>query len=105
MTLDKSYFVYILASKKRGTLYTGFSGGLPVRVYQHKMGETQGFTSLYKVKRLVYYEHYNDPETAIRREKQIKKWNRAWKIRLIEQHNPDWNELYVNGEIRALPKE
>ena len=99
------YFVYITASKKNGILYIGFSGSLPVRVYQHKTGEIEGFTSRYNVKRLVYYEGYADPSDGIQREKQLKKWKRAWKIRLIEKHNPKWIDLYDDGEIIALPRE
>jgi putative endonuclease len=101
----KIYFVYFMASKKYGILYVGFSGRLPTRVYQHKTGETKGFTSRYNVKRLVYYEGYTDPNEAIRREKQVKKWKRAWKIRLIQKHNPEWIDLYDDGVILALPRE
>lgn len=94
MKKDKSYFVYILASQKNGTLYTGFTNDLAHRVYQHKHNLVDGFTKTYKVHRLVYYEVFDDPYAAIRREKQIKKWNRKWKIHLIEKTNPDWNDLY-----------
>lgn len=102
---DKSYVVYILASKRNGTLYTGFSGAFEERVYQHKSEAIEGFTSRYKVKRLVYYEQCADAYTAIQREKQLKKWNGAWKIRLIEKHNPEWQDLYNDGEILPLPIE
>jgi putative endonuclease len=102
---SKLYFVYILASKRNGTLYTRFSGGFPGRIYQHKTGEIKGFTSRYNVKRLVYYEIFDNPQDAILREKQLKKWNRAWKIRLIEKHNPNWEDLYADSEILPLPKQ
>ena len=76
----KSYFVYILASKPRGVLHIGFSGDLGVRIFQHKYEEIDGFTKRYFVKRLVYYEIFEDPSAGIAREKQLKKWNRAWKL-------------------------
>ncbi len=104
MRSDKSFFVYFLASKRNGTLYIGFTSGLEARTFQHKTEVVKGFTSRYKVKRLVYYEQYADAYTAIQKEKQLKKWNRAWKIRLIEKHNPDWEDLYNEGEILPLPK-
>ena len=102
---DKSYFVYILASRKNGTLYIGFTSNLAGRTFQHKTETIKGFTSRYNVKRLVYYEQHTDPHTAIKREKQLKKWNRAWKIRLIEKHNPEWKDLYDDGEVLPLPKD
>jgi putative endonuclease len=89
-----SSYVYILASKTAGTLYTGVTSDLVKRVSQHKEGTFKGFTSRYKVNRLVWYEAYGDIEFAIRREKQIKNWLRAWKIRLIEKENPDWRDLF-----------
>lgn len=101
---DKSYFVYILASRKNGTLYIGFTSDLEGRTFQHKTEAVKGFTSRYNVKRLVYYEQYTDPYSAIQREKQLKKWNRTWKIRLIEKHNPEWKDLYHDGGILPLPK-
>lgn len=102
---DKIYFVYILASKPRGVLYIGFTGNLAARVYQHKEGAVEGFTKRYFVKRLVYYEIFGDPLSGIQREKQLKKWNRDWKIRLIEKHNPEWIDLYNDGDILPLPVE
>jgi len=90
----KSYFVYILASKKNGTLYIGVTNDLVRRVYEHKEGVIDGFTKKYNVKKLVYYEIHNDIRNAIQREKQIKKWYRKWKIELIEKNNPEWNDLY-----------
>ncbi len=94
--MTKSYFVYILASKKNGTLYTGVTGDLLKRVYQHKERLVPGFTRKYNVHMLVYYEKYSDIYSAIEREKRLKKWNRQWKINLIESANSDWNDLY-NG--------
>ena len=86
--------VYILASKPNGTLYTGVTSNLLQRVWQHKNNQVKGFTQKYDVKRLVYYEVAEDIVSAITREKQIKKWNREWKIRLIEEMNPEWEDLY-----------
>ncbi|MDA1163613.1 MAG: GIY-YIG nuclease family protein [Planctomycetota bacterium] len=86
--------VYILASKRNGTLYVGVTSDLPGRVWQHKNGIAEGFTKTYGVHMLVYFELHDDMESAIIREKRIKKWNRAWKLRLIEEMNPDWNDLY-----------
>jgi putative endonuclease len=87
-------YVYLLASRKDGTLYLGVTKDLIRRVYQHKSKSLSGFTSRYDVRRLVWFEVYDDPTTAIAREKDIKKWRRAWKIRLIEESNPDWRDLY-----------
>lgn len=91
--------VYILANRKHGTLYVGVTSNLAVRVFQHKNNEVEGFTSKYAVHRLVWAEMHDAMETAIVREKQIKKWNRAWKLQLIEQENPEWDDLYerLNG--------
>ena len=88
------YYVYILASKKNGTLYIGITDDLPGRVYEHKNDMVDGFTKKYKVHRLVYYEGHEDVKQAILREKQLKKWKRQWKIRLIEKENPEWRDLY-----------
>ncbi len=87
-------FVYLMASRKGGTLYLGATRDLVRRVYQHKNKSTPGFTSRYDVDRPVWFEIYDDPITAIEREKDIKKWRRAWKVRLIEEANPDWRDLY-----------
>jgi putative endonuclease len=89
-----AYYVYLLASRKHGTLYVGVTSNLVGRVYQHKTKATPGFTSRYGVTRLVWFEIYDDPTTAITREKEIKKWRRDWKISLIERENPDWDDLY-----------
>jgi putative endonuclease len=93
--MDKQYFVYLLASKPYGTLYTGITSNLIQRVYQHKEGLVDGFTKKYNVHRLVFYEVHSDVNEAILREKRIKKWNRQWKINLIEQHNPQWLNLAI----------
>ena len=86
--------VYILASKRNGTLYTGVTGDLIKRTWEHKNNRAEGFTQRYGVHILVYYELHADMLAAITREKQIKKWNRAWKIRLIESASPDWRDLW-----------
>ena len=88
------YFVYILASKKRGTLYIGVTNDLKHRVYEHKNNLIEGFTKKYSVHKLVYYERFNSIEYAIRREKRLKKLYRQEKIELIEQSNPQWRDLY-----------
>jgi putative endonuclease len=89
-----SYFVYILANKRNGTLYTGFTDDLFRRVYEHKNDFVQGFTNKYGVHSLVYFERSDDYDAALRREKQIKEWKREWKINLIEKGNPSWQDLY-----------
>jgi putative endonuclease len=92
--MDKQFFVYILASKRNGTLYTGVTSDLVKRIWQHKHKNTDSFTKKYDVTVLVYYEIYTDAESAITREKRIKKWRRAWKLKLIEEKNPHWKDLY-----------
>jgi len=92
----KKYFVYILASKRNGTLYTGITSNLIKRIYEHKNDSVEGFTKKYQVHILVYYEEFNDPRPAIAREKQIKSWKREWKLDLIEKNNPNWDDLYQN---------
>ncbi|MBI4989400.1 MAG: GIY-YIG nuclease family protein [Rhodocyclales bacterium] len=86
--------VYILASKRNGTLYIGVTSDLLKRVWEHKNNLVEGFTKKYAVHRLVYYEMLEDMESAIQREKQLKKWNRDWKIDLIEKDNPEWTDLH-----------
>jgi len=86
--------VYILAGKRNGTLYVGVTSDLVKRVYEHKYDLADGFTKKYKVHCLVYFEQHQNMNAAITREKQIKKWNRAWKIELIEKNNPTWEDLY-----------
>ena len=93
---EKQYCVYILASKKYGTLYTGITSNLAQQMYQHQEGLGDGFTKKYDVHQLVYYEVHLDVYEAITREKRIKKWNRQWKINLIEENNPQWLNL-ANG--------
>jgi putative endonuclease len=92
---DRHYWVYILACEpyRRDAVYRS-DERLGPTVYEHREGLVEGFTAQYKVTRLVYYEQFDDAENAIRREKRLKKWNRAWKVRLIEQTNPDWLDLY-----------
>lgn len=92
----KKYFVYILSSKRNGTLYTGVTSNLVKRVYEHKNSLVEGFTKKYNVHNLVWYETCESAENAIIREKQIKKWKRVWKLKLIEEDNPKWNDLYEN---------
>jgi putative endonuclease len=92
--MDRRYFVYILASQKHGTLYIGITNDLIRRVYEHKQKVVPGFPRRYGVNKLVYFEIFDDPLSAIAREKQLKKWNRDWKIRLIEEANPEWADLY-----------
>mgnify|MGYP001569035206 FL=1 len=91
---DKIYCVYILSSQKNGTLYVGMTDNLVRRVWEHKNKKVDGFTKKYEVHHLVYYEIHNNPESAIQREKQIKKWERLWRLRLIEEKNPTWKDLY-----------
>ena len=87
-------FVYILASKRNGTLYVGVTKDLIRRVYEHKTDAVPGFTSRHEVHNLVWYKQTDSILSAIQREKQLKNWQRTWKIRLIEQTNPDWHDLY-----------
>ena len=91
----KQYYVYILASRKNGTLYIGITSDLIKRVYEHKNDLVDGFTRKYKVHELVYYEVYNKVYDAITREKRLKKWKRQWKIELIEKDNPEWKDLPI----------
>jgi len=92
--MNKQYYVYILASGKNGTLYIGITSNLIKRVYKHKNNLVKGFTKKHAVHTLVYYELTDDVDSAIAKEKQIKKWNREWKIGLIEKHNPEWQDFY-----------
>jgi putative endonuclease len=94
MSESKQYYVYILASKIGGTLYIGVMNNLVRRVYEHREKLAEGFTKRYDVAKLVYFEVHSDVEAAIIREKQMKKWKRAWKIQLIEEDNPNWDDLY-----------
>jgi len=101
---EQLYFVYILASRRNGTLYVGVTNDVVRRAWEHKNDLIEGFTKKYGVHTLVWYEVHEDIHTAIAREKRLKRWNRAWKIKLIEENNSGWNDLYdrMTGEI-ALP--
>ena len=90
----KSYYVYIMASKRNGTLYIGVTNNLIRRVYEHKHDYMGGFTKQYDVHHLVYFEETGSIEAAIQREKALKRWNREWKLELIEKNNPEWKDLY-----------
>jgi len=92
--MNKQPAVYILASKKNGTLYIGVTSNLVQRIWQHKQDTIEGFSQKYQVHMLVWYELYDDMQSAIQREKQLKNWKRAWKLELIEKDNPDWLDLY-----------
>ncbi|HLD60754.1 MAG TPA: GIY-YIG nuclease family protein [Patescibacteria group bacterium] len=94
------YFIYILASQRNGTLYIGVTNDLIRRIYEHKQKLVEGFTKDHSVDRLVYYEEYSDVRDAISREKQLKKWNRKWKLNVIERVNPEWRDLY--NELNPL---
>lgn len=92
--MNKSYYVYILASDKKGTLYIGVTNDLVRRIYEHKNNLASSFSSKYDIHSLVYYETTSDINSALLREKQMKKWKRQWKINLIEKMNPEWDDLY-----------
>jgi putative endonuclease len=100
--MDKNYYVYILASRRNGTLYIGVTSDLIKRTWEHKNKVIEGFTKRYSVDKLVYFEQFSDPENAIKREKRLKKYNRKWKLELIEKENPEWRDFY--GElVSGLP--
>jgi len=88
------FFVYVLASRLGGTLYVGVTNDLVRRAQEHKEGQVAGFTKKYEVSRLVHFEAFDDINEAIAREKRLKKWNRAWKIQVIEEQNPNWDDLF-----------
>ncbi len=94
VVITNSYFTYILASQRQGTIYTGVTNDLVRRVFEHREGGVEGFTKKYNVKMLVWYEVHATIAAAIQREKNIKHWSRDWKIQLIEKMNPEWNDLY-----------
>ena len=91
---DQTYYVYIMAGRRNGTLYIGVTNDLIRRVYEHKSDLVEGFTDKYRVHKLVYWEKTENIEAAIQREKQLKKWKRKWKLALIEEHNAYWRDLY-----------
>lgn len=103
--------VYMLASERNGTLYVGVTSDLVKRVYEHKQGAAEGFTKKYNIKTLVYFEFHDAMDAAILREKQLKKWERAWKLRLIEEQNPNWVDLFdeickqLDSRLRGNDKE
>jgi putative endonuclease len=99
--MEKQPAVYIMANRYRGTIYVGVTSALWSRVCDHKNGATPGFTSQYDLTRLVWYEHHHTMEAAIRREKQIKEWRRAWKVRSIEKMNPEWRDLHDQIDVLA----
>ena len=94
--MPKHFFVYMMTNRPQGTLYTGVTSNLPARVWQHRTNAADGFTRRYNLHRLVWFEPHADAEAAITREKRLKKWRRPWKLRLIEEQNPDWRDLYEN---------
>jgi putative endonuclease len=95
--MDRQPFVYVLASRFRGTLYIGVTSDLMRRIWEHRSGIRSGFPSRYSVYRLVYVEQFDDMDAAIGREKQLKRWHRLWKINLIEADNPHWDDLAVGS--------
>ena len=99
---EKCGYVYILASRRAGTLYIGVTSDLVRRIQEHREGLIAGFTKQHGVKRLVHYEAFDRVDAAIAREKRLKAWNRDWKLNLIEQHNPDWDDLAVSLGFEAL---
>lgn len=92
--MTKQGYVYILTNRQQGTLYTGVTSDLVRRVYMHRKGVVAGFTKRYNLKKLVFYEKHEYIQDAIVREKRIKEWKRAWKVKLIEENNPEWRNLY-----------
>ncbi len=100
--MNRDPCTYMMASKRNGTLYIGVTSNLIQRIHQHRSGEISGFTAQYDVKYLVWFEQHATMEAAILREKQIKKWNRAWKLELIEKDNRDWDDLAVGLGFEAL---
>ena len=94
MVDEKRYYVYILAKERNSTFYTGFTEGLVKRTWEHKNEQAESFTKKYGIKTLVYYEVFDNYDAALKREKRLKKWNRAWKMRVIEEINPKWEDLF-----------
>ncbi len=100
--MQRHYFTYILTNRIYGTLYIGVTNNLTKRIYEHKSKKIEGFTKKYNIDKLVYYESCSNINAAIGREKQLKRWNRQWKINLIEKYNPNWRDLYLDmaGEYK-----
>lgn len=94
LLMEKRFYVYILAKARNSTFYTGVTSDLAGRIWKHKNETTEEFTKKYGIKTLVYYEMHENAESAIKREKQLKKWHRTWKMRIIEEMNPEWRDLY-----------
>lgn len=92
--MPKDMYVYIMTNKRQGTIYIGVTNDLPLRVWQHRTHALAGFTDRYNLETLVWFEKHSEPTEAIRREKALKHWNRAWKLDLIERSNPDWRDLW-----------
>ncbi|QOC23822.1 GIY-YIG nuclease family protein [Wenzhouxiangella sp. AB-CW3] len=92
--MERDCFVYIVTNRLRGTLYVGVTNNLIRRVWEHRLGLVPGFTQKYRLRRLVYFEHFSDFGHAIEREKRLKRWRRDWKLTLIEKDNPQWQDLY-----------
>ncbi|MGH1397926.1 MAG: GIY-YIG nuclease family protein [Alphaproteobacteria bacterium] len=92
--MNENYYVYFITNKPKGTLYIGITHDLRKRIYQHKHKTIEGFSSKYSLTKLVYFEHYEDKWIAADRERKLKNWKRNWKIELIEDHNPEWKDLY-----------
>ena len=99
---EYNFFVYLMASDRNGTLYCGVTNDLVRRVFEHREGRAEGFTAKYGVSRLVWFERHSDINEAILREKRLKKWNRAWKLALIEKENREWRDLAVELGLDAL---
>ena len=96
---ERYYFVYMLASQRNGTIYTGITSDLMGRVFQHKQGLAPGFTKKYNVTKLVWFEMTNDVAEALQLEKRLKRWHRQWKIELIEKENPEWRDLFEEWTV------
>ena len=97
--LTRTYYVYIITNKKNTTFYIGVTGDLSRRIYEHKEGILEGFSKKYRLKKLVYFESFNNIKYALRREKQLKNWHRDWKINLIKSLNPNFRDLFENNEL------
>jgi putative endonuclease len=94
MATIMAYYVYLIASRKDGAIYVGVTNDIVRRIYEHRIKAVPGYASRYNITRLVWFEIYDDPISAISREKELKKWKRSWKVQLIEAQNPAWNDLY-----------